>query len=138
MKDKFNSNLMILGIELMLFLSLFSTILPSWLGYADDVFCAFVAILLVFNIIAGKRVLKFHILLVLLVPIGLMGNFVYDIQSDSLLAITDAFMFLKPYILLLYITTVINADQARHIYVVIAKVLKTILHFYLDLLVQLP
>lgn len=124
MRGKFNSYLMIFGIELMLFVSLFNTVLPPLLVYADDIFCAIIAALLIVNVIRGKRVFKFYIFIVLLIPIGLMGNLLFDIQPNFLLALTDAFMFLKPYILLMYITTTISSAQAKHIYTVTAKLSK--------------
>ena len=124
MRGKFNSYLMIFGIELMLFVSLFNTVLPPLLVYADDIFCAIIAALLIVDVIRGKRVFKFYIYIVLLIAIGLMGNLIFDIQQNFLLALTDAFMFLKPYILLMYITTTISPAQAKHIYRVTSKVSK--------------
>ena len=127
MKNKFDTGLITVGIELMLFISCFDAVLPSICRYLDDFFCAFMALLLVVNIFAGKRVFKFYFLILLLAPIGLMGNLVYDIQPNFLLAVTDAFMFLKPYILLMYIAANVSVCQAKKIYITITKLSKIII-----------
>ena len=138
MRKGFNSGLIIVGISLMVFLSLFDSVLPPWTMYVDDVFCAIVAILLIINVIAGKQILRFYILIPLLFIVGLFGNLIYDIQPNLFLALTDGFMFFKPYILLIYIAITISVVDANVVYGVITKLSKfTIIVLFLFMILSI-
>ncbi len=124
MKYKVNSVFLVLGISLMLLTLLFNTVLPTWINYVDDVFCAVVLVLFVISLFLKKKVFKFYIWFFLLILIGLMGNYIYNVQKNLVFALTDAFMFLKPYILLMYIIISVNSIQAKKIYRILTGISK--------------
>ena len=127
MRYTVNSIFIIIGIALMLFACLFSAILPSGLDYVDEFFCVAVIILFLISMARGKRVFKFYFWFLLLIPIGFLGNLMYDVQSDFNLAVQDAFLFIKPYVLLMYILTSVNEFQAWKIYKFLMRVSKIII-----------
>ena len=78
---------------------LFSKIMPSFMGYADELFCLF----LLAKILLKKKIdIKRIQYIVALGLLGIFGNFMYGLVADVNVVIYDAFIFLKPYIFLLY------------------------------------
>ena len=124
MRYTVNSIFIIIGIALMLFACSFSAVLPSEWGYVDEFFCVAVIILFLISMARGKRVFKFYFWFLLLIPIGFLGNLMYGVQSDFKLAVQDAFLFIKPYVLLMYILTSVNEFQAWKIYKFLMRVSK--------------
>ncbi len=124
MKHRVNSVFLVWGISLMFLAFLFNTVLPAWINYVDDAFCAVVVVLFVISLFLKKKVFKFYFWIFLLILIGLMGNYMYDVQKNFTFALTDAFMFIKPYILLMYIIISVNSIQAQKIYRILTEISK--------------
>ena len=54
MKHRVNSVFLVWGISLMFLAFLFNTVLPAWINYVDDAFCAVVVVLFVISLFLKK------------------------------------------------------------------------------------
>lgn len=127
-----NTIFVVSGIVLMLISELFADIRFNVFRYIDEIFCLLCVLFLFVNIIMKKRIIKYYKWFAVLLLIGFMGNFFYDVQSDFKVVAIDAFIFSKPYILFLYIIITIKESQAKIIYnflLVISKIFIVILAF---------
>lgn len=111
-----NAAFVIAGFLIMALSDIFSGVRWSGLMYVDEVFCAGCAVLLVVNVIKRRRISRLFFFPVLLVLLGLSGNIFFDVQPDLGIAVTDAFIFCKPFILMFYVLTTVTDVQARTVY----------------------
>lgn len=79
-----------------------------------------VGILFIPRIIFGNHnrihILKLIVCMVLMVITGLLGNYYFPIQSDFKVALIDVFLFLKKYMIFIFMLMIMTEDKANEIY----------------------
>lgn len=78
---------------------LFSQIMPSFMGYADELFCIFLLLKVLLKKQINMKGIQYILFIALL---GIIGNFMFNLVSELNVIFYDAFIFFKPYIFLLY------------------------------------
>ena len=94
--------------------------------YTDEVFCVLClcGVLIHFR---HKRLPKFYLYFIALIPLGLLGNLVARVETDPRTIAADVFIFCKPYILLLYMLTTVRESQIKKLYTYLMVVSKAVI-----------
>lgn len=101
--------------------------------YVDELFCAICLMLLLIKIIRTKKIHKIYLYLIILLVLGVLGNVFYGIQTQWNIIAEDAFIFCKPYILMLYVIANVKEFQVKKLYMffmTISKILIIIISFF--------
>lgn len=100
----------------MLLSDLFAQVLPKVFSYGDEFFSLVCATFLLANVIKTKKIKKYHLLFLLVVFIGCMGNAIWGVRDNIATIISDMFVFTKIYIILMYSDIVISQRVAHDVY----------------------
>ena len=118
-----------LGIFLMIFSDLFERICPKSLGYADEGVAAVCILLVIVMIFTTGRICirRYYLLLFSILVIGVFGNIFWNVQTDMKVILRDLFLFVKPYVILLYIQLTLTESRANAIYKFAMSISKALL-----------
>lgn len=117
-----------LGIVLMILSDLLVNVGPGFLGYIDEMVTVVCLLLIGKKLIEGKiRVWIYYGFLIGVVLIGLLGNVVWGVQPKLSIAFTDLFLFIKPYIIMLYFHITLNEYRADKIYKSMMQIAKLLI-----------
>ena len=100
----------------MLLSDLFAQVLPKVFSYGDEFFSLVCAAFLLAYVIKTKKIKKYHLLFLLVVFIGGIGNAIWGVRDNISTIISDMFVFAKIYIILMYSDIVISQRVAHDVY----------------------